>query len=175
MELLSTFLSFYNFSCAEFCDQHNHPFLLAVNPEGDQSESFLLQTAELIPSRDPLLRSSEGFRIDYSSDLPVYRVKKKMGTPFASRITIGRLETSDIVLQDGTVSKLHAYFTLEKDGYHLNDAKSRNGTRLNDAKLEPGESRVVSYGDVIRVGLFSLRYVASETIYEAMQRIVIST
>jgi hypothetical protein len=71
---------------------------------------------------------------------------------YPRRITIGRSSDKDIVLRHNTVSKFHAWLELVSDGtYHVADAGSRNGTRLNGRNVVSG-SLPVSPGDALRFG-----------------------
>jgi len=65
-------------------------------------------------------------------------------------ITIGRHPDNTIALQDERASRFHA--VIEPDpagGYLVRDLKSRNGTKVNDVKIEQSALRP---GDVLRVG-----------------------
>ena len=48
---------------------------------------------------------------------------------------MGRSNNNDLVLDDGTVSKLHAYFTFERDRVFLTDAESKNGSTIDNKRL----------------------------------------
>ena len=54
-------------------------------------------------------------------------------------ITIGRARTCDVVVDDASVSKLHATIThdRDRDQYTLADEGSRNGTRVDGDPVEP--------------------------------------
>ena len=71
----------------------------------------------------------------------VYAVAKRPGGPFPDRIGVGRARTADISMRSPSVSKYHAYFTYEdaKREWFVVDARSRNGTRLGDRRLEAGD------------------------------------
>jgi len=51
-------------------------------------------------------------------------------------LTIGREEGVDILLKDGTVSRLHAEIYLDAAGVHIKDAGSANGTRLAGQRIK---------------------------------------
>jgi putative nucleotidyltransferase with HDIG domain len=52
---------------------------------------------------------------------------------------IGRLETLEIVLDDGSVSRRHAEVRLTPRGWRLRDLKSTNGTFLNGTQVGSGD------------------------------------
>jgi len=68
--------------------------------------------------------------------------------------TCGREPSSDIVLDDATVSRLHAHMELAKDGLvYVQDNHSRNGTFLNRNDSWIRVRKVtVCIGDRIRFG-----------------------
>jgi len=69
-------------------------------------------------------------------------------------ITVGRDLNNVIVLNDQQVSRRHAQFTRDRQGYlttfTLEDLDSRNGTFINGEPLH--ESRVLHDGDIIQFG-----------------------
>lgn len=75
---------------------------------------------------------------------------------FAKReVTLGRAEKSDVVLDDGTVSKYHARI-VEKDKKHiLVDLRSDNGVFINKKRLRAPQ--VISDRDEIRIGTFLIK------------------
>jgi hypothetical protein len=73
------------------------------------------------------------------------------------RVTIGRAPTSDIFLDDVTVSRHHAEILRDVDGPRLRDLGSLNGTYVNRRRIESDESLVD--GDELQVGKFRLAYI----------------
>ena len=67
---------------------------------------------------------------------------------------VGKMEEYvDHVLHDASVSRMHARFSLERDGkMYVRDLNSTNGTWLNGERLQPNESRSLQTGDHIRLG-----------------------
>lgn len=65
------------------------------------------------------------------------------------KVTIGRAEDNDLVLDDRFVSSRHCQVEERKGLYRVRDLGSRNGTRLNGVKIERG---LLSAGDRIRIG-----------------------
>ena len=71
-------------------------------------------------------------------------------------VSLGRDPSSDIFLDDITVSRRHA--EVERDGarYSIRDVGSLNGTYVNRERIERGE---LSEGDEVQVGKFKLIFV----------------
>jgi len=77
--------------------------------------------------------------------------------------TIGRATDNDIVLNDFSVSRRHAYLRRENEVWVLRDNHSTNGVRVND---QPVPESPVADGDSATIGTFRLLFrelVARET------------
>lgn len=72
-----------------------------------------------------------------------------------NRVNIGRRENNDLVLTDGSVSRLHAYIIKEAGNHILHDARSLNGTYLNEVQII---KQVLHAGDTIKVGNTVIEY-----------------
>ncbi len=66
-----------------------------------------------------------------------------------TEITVGRLETSDIVLEDEETSREHAVFRRKKDECSLEDLASTMGTMVNGERITHHE---LEPGDVFEIG-----------------------
>ena len=71
------------------------------------------------------------------------------------RLTVGRDPSSDIFLNDMTVSRQHATIVTDEKGCIIYDTNSYNGVWVND-KME--EACLLKPGDVIQIGAFCLVY-----------------
>ena len=67
----------------------------------------------------------------------------------AERINIGRRESNELPLTDMNTSRLHAYITYEEGGHTLYDAKSLNGTHVNNHRVT---RKRLKAGDRVKVG-----------------------
>jgi len=83
-------------------------------------------------------------------------VEKVAGTknPFAMGVTIGRVETNDIAIEDASVSRFHAWLQHDERAaaWFLTDAESKNGTWVDDVKLAASARTKLRDGAVIRLG-----------------------
>ena len=70
----------------------------------------------------------------------------------AAETKIGRDTTNEIQLDDITVSRSHAMIS-KKDGYHIKDLGSLNGTYLNAIAVREAQ---VNSGDEIQIGKYHL-------------------
>lgn len=75
----------------------------------------------------------------------------------SSRTTAGRHPSSDIFLDDVTVSRKHAeFFSLEDgSGYGVRDTGSLNGTYVNRERVE---KCVLHAGDEVQIGKYRMIY-----------------
>ena len=62
---------------------------------------------------------------------------RKCTRMFPGKITVGRTTNNDLILREGRVSKLHAWFVREGETCTLVDAESSNGTFVNGTRLAP--------------------------------------
>ena len=73
--------------------------------------------------------------------------------------TIGKKRgETDLVLNDQSISRLHARIIKETDGYYLEDMNSTNGTFKNGLQLQPYERRKLEEGDEITLGKITVIY-----------------
>ena len=76
-----------------------------------------------------------------------------------AEVTTGRHPDSDIFLDDVTVSRKHAVFVQENDGYAVRDVGSLNGTYVN---RELVDEAALTTGDEVQIGKFRLVFYASQ-------------
>jgi hypothetical protein len=82
----------------------------------------------------------------------VYELRKR--TAGGPEITLGRAPDCDIVLEDPTVSRIHAIFRKEPHTgmWHLIDAESHNGTFLAGVIIVPGRPMPLFERAALRFG-----------------------
>ncbi len=71
------------------------------------------------------------------------------------KITVGRKPSNDIVLDDPTVSGLHAAF-LHMQHTYIEDMNSTNGIKLNGKKVN---KRQLNHGDIVQIGQHELKFI----------------
>jgi len=71
-------------------------------------------------------------------------------------LVLGRGETCDVVLRDSDLSRDHARLTRAFAGTTLADLGSKNGTRVNDERLDVGVERPLHDGDRVSLGATTL-------------------
>jgi pSer/pThr/pTyr-binding forkhead associated (FHA) protein len=92
--------------------------------------------------------------------LDVARVQKRHGANrYASMITLGRARDNDLLFNDISVSKMHAWIRrTDAGGWSITDAGSRNGTFVNATRVGR-EPHPLPVDATVRLGLVELRFV----------------
>ena len=76
--------------------------------------------------------------------------------------TIGRSDSCDICIADPTISGHHCTLMKQEDGsFVIRDDDSTNGTRVNDQKVDAGQSVQLKSSDIVKLG-------SVEVLYDAM-------
>lgn len=82
-----------------------------------------------------------------------------------ARISLGRSHDNSLVIEDSTVSSVHAAFTLAVNGtLYITDLGSSNGTFVNGVQIGMGDKTIVRAGDQLRFGdvEVTLEYLTNE-------------
>jgi two-component system, cell cycle response regulator len=123
-----------------------------INPATDTFKIDL----ELAKATDPVLILIRG-------SLP----GKKYSLKGASKFILGRDKSVDIQIEDANVSRQHSQISREGDKLYVEDLGSRNGTFLNDEKIEKGK-KLLEKEDMIKIGGTILKFLPAgqlETLY----------
>ncbi|WP_432564501.1 FHA domain-containing protein [Kineococcus sp. SYSU DK003] len=133
----------------------------------DSTMSFAgLVVPEVHESADRGLTGDDTEAIDAlpaGSALLVVRRGPNAGSRFlldAERTSAGRHQTSDIFLDDVTVSRKHAEFLRAPDpasgpGFRVRDVGSLNGTYVNRERIDDA---LLKAGDEVQIGKYRLEY-----------------
>jgi len=90
------------------------------------------------------------FQVLYEAD-----GRQQVFTVLKDVLSIGRANDNDIVLNDFSVSRRHAFLKKEDGAWVIHDNQSTNGVRVND---RPVPSATVRDGDAAVIGTFVLRF-----------------
>jgi len=143
----------------------NRAPLQDVSGRGHASDDNTAHLASLAEIHDELAWSTDDAEVEElprGSALLVVKRGPNAGAQFrleAPVATVGRHPTSDIYLDDITVSRRHAEVRRDDDAgaFRVVDLGSLNSTYLN---REPIDSAVLSDGDELQVGNFRLVFLA---------------
>lgn len=135
-------------------------------PENRQSEKTMMQINDVW--------ENYGLDENYNGETLVMGVQKELPVRCLKSITRGSTECislaklpcilgkmsecSDVVLQDKSVSRMHAKIFEENGELYLQDLNSTNGSFLNGLQLETNEVLKIKIGDEIGFGNLRYRY-----------------
>jgi hypothetical protein len=100
--------------------------------------------------------------------IEVYPLAKKEGAPFADMITVGRTSNNDVVLNDITVSRFHAFFRERDDKWFVCDAGSKNGTTLEGSRLEARKEKPLRSGDRVKLGDVEITFLSASDLFDVL-------
>ena len=101
----------------------------------------------------------------------VFPVVKNQENAFGRGITVGRTGNNDVVLDDGTVSRFHAWFQRETDGrFILTDAGSKNGSYVGGVRLTPRRPSPVVDGARLRFGQVEVTFYLASGFTKVLSR-----
>ncbi len=77
-------------------------------------------------------------------------------------LSMGRLESNDLPLLSGKVSRQHARFDLTAQGLTITDLGSSNGTVVNSQRIPANQAVLLKIGDAVQIGpyVFYLKQIA---------------
>jgi hypothetical protein len=116
---------------------------------------------------DVLMLDSSG-RAEADVGLALFPLVKKPGASFPDRITIGRTHNNDIVIDDHSVSRLHAYVRQTGAGWVVADAGSKNGSWLRGARLEPRREQPLASKAALQLGEVELTFYMASDLFDAL-------
>jgi two-component system, cell cycle response regulator len=79
--------------------------------------------------------------------------------------SVGRSSKNDLQVDQDSVSRVHAIFSLQKGKVVVGDAGSTNGTYVNDERIQ-GDHRLKN-GDLVKIGRNIFKFIASNNIEAA--------
>jgi len=87
-------------------------------------------------------------------------------------LTVGRMPSCDLVINDPSVSKEHARLSWngQTDSCTVVDLGSMNGTQLNGHPLESHKEYYVQDGDLVRFGDADFAYLTAESLWDRLRR-----
>jgi hypothetical protein len=90
------------------------------------------------------------------------------GAAFPDRITIGRTPNNDVVINDTSISRLHAYVKRASDQWIVADAGSKNGSSLRGAPLEARREQPLPSRAQLKLSDVDLTFYLAADLYAAL-------
>jgi pSer/pThr/pTyr-binding forkhead associated (FHA) protein len=113
------------------------------------------------PGAEVALTSSGATTFSPNSDNPiVLQIRPESTRSDVAGIGVGRSESNDVVVQNSSVSRLHALIHRDARSaeWRITDAGSRNGTFVNGVQVPREQSTALVDGGVVRLGDVQLRF-----------------
>lgn len=175
LDLIEVLLASAAASEEQFVSEHPHPMLM---PE--KVRSGLLQSRRgeagtgtlAVGPRQPGQSEelSSGQILVLRKEVHQGRLDRfDQGAEFGTWIHIGRQSSSDVMINDFSVSKEHAQVRRHGSDYEIQDLGSSNGSELNGQALVPLEPTVVQSGDLLRLGRIELVFLLGPELYRLLQ------
>jgi hypothetical protein len=115
-----------------------------------------LKEAPTGPEHEFQFRTESGFGtpVPGKGSPLVLEIRKHKNNAFQRGVTVGRTSNNDLVVDDGSVSRFHAWFQQDRDSgqWSVADAGSKNGTRVGRNRLAPKKPVALRGGDRLRFG-----------------------
>ncbi len=136
------------------------PMLVWEKPPSDKHSSLLLGTSAEQSHGRPISEQALAFKLE-----------KGKAMAFPMGITVGRAENNDIILEDHSVSRFHAFFQqdLATKAWKLVDAESKVGTWAGPLRLAPSQPQRLQPTTKLRFGALELTYLEPATFFEYLQ------
>ncbi len=85
--------------------------------------------------------------------------EKRLEFPPGGRISVGRTGSSNLVIDDSSVSKIHAALSVGEDGVlSVADTGSTNGTFINDERISYGKATRLVANDRVKFGTVEVTF-----------------
>jgi hypothetical protein len=116
----------------------------------------------------PLARLHAGALL--TRDMVVWPLRKSRRALFLRNvITVGRAASNDVVLDDASVSKVHAHLQ-EQPAWTVTDTGSSNGSGVNAAQLIKGQAHPLKEQDTVVFGSVVLHFFHTPALLELLAR-----
>jgi hypothetical protein len=146
-------------SKAEFVEQCDHLFLV--------KRPVRRASASTMPSAISFETKLTRLDVDpFATEWRVAPVRKREGSPYPDRFSIGRAPNCDVVIRMPSVSKVHAYILITgPSSYALRDNEASNFTYVNGRRVEAKGTVPLRLGDEVILGALKLEFVDAEQLY----------
>ncbi len=100
-------------------------------------------------------------------DYMIAKIAKGKTNPW-QHISIGRASNNDIIVQHTSISKLHAFVTIEGPGrFSISDKDSANGTKVNALPIK--DKSTIRSGDRLKLGSIDFQILDAGRLFDALK------
>lgn len=97
----------------------------------------------------------------------IYKIRRRDGE--AGPLQLGRTADNDIAIDDSSLTRHHATLEVRQDLVIVTDMESKNGTFLNEERLDPGTPAAAKSADVVRFGRVSMQVYTPRALYHTLK------
>jgi hypothetical protein len=149
-------------STADFEDRHGSGFLLLSAADLHEPTGPMSTEVKIVGIDEPAERTASLSLVAY----PLRRTERSVG----HLVTIGRTANNDVVVNDISISRFHAFAKQNGDGkMQIQDANSTNGTGVNGMPVSPqgqGPASDLKVGDNVRLGQIEFTYLDAKALQD---------
>lgn len=155
----------------DFRERHGDAFLVHEAP---------MQTLKPVPRTkatvaiDTMAEGSSAGAPAIKLNFAVCPVRRTGRSPFPNFISVGRAKSNDVIIEDESVSKFHAFFRrTDKGEFVLQDGGSKNGTAVDNEEVpekNKGGPVVVESGMRIRFGSVEMTFLLAAEFVDLVKR-----
>jgi len=165
-------------SLSAFCERHGHAFLVRSSgsaPLNAPQKPLEKTRGTTTPAPASMLSSSQKDTasgvspVQSEIELMIFPVRKSLRSLSERKITIGRTNNNDVVIEDQSISKLHAFVMQERDTFTVRDAGSSTGTKVNGEAVTKSPAELDS-GDDVRFGDVEFTFLSAAALVEFIAR-----
>lgn len=155
----------------DFAQRHGDAFLVHEAPmQNFKPVPRTKATVAIDPPQEATAPGTPAMRLNFA----VFPVRRTGRSPFPNFISIGRAKSNDVIIEDESVSKFHAFFRRsEKEEFVLQDGGSKNGTAVDGEEVpekNKGGPVIVESGMRLRFGSVEMTFLAAAEFVDLVKR-----
>lgn len=164
VQKLQAYTASAQLTVAEFVKLYPHPFL--VHSGGtlrsvDRSQTRGLTVDRIIIEGKPTAPPKVGDNF-FAGEL--------VSRDADNIVTVGVSSTCDVVIDDQSLSKQHAWFERTSNGnWRVWDNDSLAGTQVNGKAVEPGQPKIIVTGDKITFGYVDVTFLTADAFHRLIR------
>ena len=172
LPLIAYYAAARKHDATSFAIRHPDPVILYTAAKEWSPDKSFATTTQLVSVRE--LRRTQGTEAGQKGvEMRVALVKKSARNPFVDQIYLGRANNNDIILEDESVSKAHAFFTNESLVWKISDVESANGTFV--AGVRVAKTASIADGVQLRFGQCQATFFMPRGFFAYLTHILAST
>ncbi|MFN0250121.1 MAG: FHA domain-containing protein [Kofleriaceae bacterium] len=146
---------------SEFLRRYSYPFLVhtsgTLKGDGDRSQTRGLTVDRIVV---------EGKSTKVGDNFLAGELRSRSAEDV---ITVGFSSTCDVVINDPSLSKQHAWFETANGDWRVWDNESLAGTLVNGTPLKPGEPKILATGDKVTFGYVDTTFLTADAFHRLLR------